>query len=70
MVSKTIDVGSIPTTPVKFDYIMAIVAKWLTHRVVVPTFVGSIPISRPLIGLWPSGKATVFGTVIPRFESW
>ena len=26
---------------------MAIVAKWLTHRIVVPTFVGSIPISRP-----------------------
>jgi hypothetical protein len=27
---------------------MAIVAKWLTHRIVVPTFVGSIPISRPI----------------------
>ena len=25
---------------------MAIVAKWLTHRFVDPTFVGSIPISR------------------------
>lgn len=22
------------------------------------------------IRVWPSGKATVFGTVIPRFESW
>ena len=29
-------------------FIMAIVAKWLTHRIVVPTFVGSIPISRPI----------------------
>ena len=28
---------------------MAIVAKWLTHRIVVPTFVGSIPISRPIL---------------------
>ncbi len=27
---------------------MAVVAKWLTHRIVVPTFVGSIPISRPI----------------------
>ena len=26
---------------------MASVAKWLTHRIVVPTRVGSIPISRP-----------------------
>ncbi len=28
---------------------MAVVAKWLTHRIVVPTFVGSIPISRPIL---------------------
>ena len=28
---------------------MAIVAKWLTHRIVVPAFVGSIPISRPIL---------------------
>ena len=28
---------------------MAVVAKWLTHRIVVPAFVGSIPISRPII---------------------
>lgn len=27
---------------------MAIVAKWLTHRIVAPTFVGSIPINRPI----------------------
>ena len=26
---------------------MAVVAKWLTHRIVAPTFVGSIPIGRP-----------------------
>ena len=26
---------------------MAIVAKWLTHRIVAPTLVGSIPINRP-----------------------
>ncbi|BAS45730.1 hypothetical protein SSCHL_0950 [Staphylococcus schleiferi] len=35
--------GSIPTAPA-----MAVVAKWLTHRIVVPTLVGSIPINRPL----------------------
>ena len=29
-------------------FIMAIVAKWLTHRIVVPTFGGSIPLSRPI----------------------
>ena len=27
---------------------MAVVAKWLTHRIVIPAFVGSIPISRPI----------------------
>ena len=27
---------------------MAIVAKWLTHRIVAPTLVGSIPIGRPI----------------------
>ena len=27
---------------------MAIVAKWLTHRIVAPALVGSIPIYRPL----------------------
>jgi hypothetical protein len=40
-------VGSIPTTPA--NYIVAIVAKWLTHLIVVQAFVGSIPISRPII---------------------
>ena len=36
--------GSIPTIPA----MMAVVAKWLTHRIVAPAFVGSIPIIRPL----------------------
>jgi hypothetical protein len=44
-------VGSIPTAPANFHnfIIMAVVAKWLTHRIVVPTFGGSIPLSRPMI---------------------
>ncbi len=46
MVSKTISVGSIPATPATY-LIMAVVAKWLTHRIVAPAFVGSIPINRP-----------------------
>ena len=53
MVSNTISVGSIPTTPAIFNVrwakkiiTMAIVAKGLTHRIVVPAFVGSKPISR------------------------
>ena len=40
--SKTVSVGSIPAAPA-----MANVAKWLTHRIVAPAFVGSIPIIRP-----------------------
>ena len=28
---------------------MVAVAKWLTHRIVIPTYVGSIPISHPII---------------------
>jgi hypothetical protein len=27
---------------------MAFVVKWLTHRFVVPTFAGSIPVRRPI----------------------
>ncbi len=27
---------------------MVAVAKWLTHRIVIPTYVGSIPISHPI----------------------
>ena len=29
-------------------FIMAVVAKWLTHRIVAPAFVGSIPTGRPI----------------------
>lgn len=32
------------------------VAKWLTHRIVIPTYVGSIPISHPI----PSFNRTIF----------
>jgi hypothetical protein len=31
---------------------MAVVAKWLTHRIVVPTFGGSIPLDRPIYYLF------------------
>ena len=30
---------------------MAVVAKWLTHRIVAPARVGSIPTYRPVIGV-------------------
>ena len=33
------------------DYNMAVVAKWLTHRIVIPTFGGSIPLVRPISGV-------------------
>ncbi len=45
-VSKTVDVGSTPTIPA-----MAVLAKWLTHRIVAPARVGSIPTYRPCITL-------------------
>jgi hypothetical protein len=35
---------------------MATVAKWLTHRIVAPTFVGSIPIGRPIFHYWAIAK--------------
>ena len=34
---------------IKNFIIVAVVAKWLTHLIVVQAFVGSIPISRPII---------------------
>ena len=47
---------------------MAIVAKWLTHRIVAPTLVGSIPISRPnfkqTMGYGQAVKASDFDSEI------
>ena len=31
--------------------IVAVVAKWLTHRIVIPAFGGSIPLGRPFDGV-------------------
>ncbi len=42
-VSKTVNVGSIPTAPA-----MANVVKWLTQRIVAPSCVGSNPTIRPI----------------------
>jgi hypothetical protein len=39
-------VGS--STVLKKFLLMAVVAKWLTHRIVAPAFVGSIPTDRPI----------------------
>ena len=33
------------------DHNMAGVAKWLTHRIVIPTLGGSIPLVRPISGV-------------------
>ena len=43
---------------------MAAVAKWLTHRIVAPAFVGSIPISRPILGYGQVVKASDFDSDI------
>ena len=34
-----------------FKCLVVAVAKWLTHRIVIPTYVGSIPISHPSFSL-------------------
>jgi hypothetical protein len=44
---------------------MAIVAKWLTHRIVAPTLVGSIPINRPIL-YWAMAKRLRHRTLTPR----
>ena len=42
-------VGSNPAAPANIPY-MVDVAKWLTHRIVAPAYVGSIPIVHPNFG--------------------
>ena len=42
---------------------MATVVKWLTLRLVAPAFVGSIPISRPIMGY---GQVVRHRTLTPR----
>ena len=47
---------------------MAVVAKWLTHRIVAPTRVGSIPINRPIFFAleWAIAKRLRHRTLTPR----
>ena len=47
------------------QFIMAAVAKWLTHRIVAPAFVGSIPTGRPKLG---SSQAVRQRTLTPSCE--
>lgn len=51
---------------------MAAVVKWLTHWIVAPARVGSIPTGRPIIsqGYSSIGRATVSKTVGCRFKSY
>ena len=50
---------------------MAAVVKWLTHWIVAPARVGSIPTGRPIIsqGYSSIGRATVSKTVGWGFET-
>ena len=46
---------------------MAVVAKGLTHRIVAPTLVGSIPINRPIKKRnWAMAKWLRHRTLTPR----
>ena len=51
---------------------MAAVVKWLTHWIVAPARVGSIPTGRPIIsqGYSSIGRATVSKTVGCEFKSY
>ena len=51
---------------------MAAVVKWLTHWIVAPARVGSIPPGRPIIsqGYSSIGRATVSKTVGCEFDSY
>ena len=51
---------------------MAAVVKWLTHWIVAPARVGSIPTGRPIIsqGYSSIGRATVSKTVGCEFDSY
>ena len=46
---------------------MAVVAKWLTHRIVIPAFVGSIPISRPILYLGFRRKNYIIVAVVAKW---
>ena len=46
---------------------MAVVAKWLTHRIVAPARVGSIPTYRPLLGY---SQAVRQRFLVPSIAAW
>jgi hypothetical protein len=54
--------GSIPNT------FKALIAQLVEQRTENPCVSGSIPL-RGIVGVWPSGKAPVFGSGDQRFES-
>ena len=55
----------------KLPVYMAVVVKWLTHWIVAPARVGSIPTDRPILQGYSSiGRATVSKTVGCEFDSY
>ena len=55
----------------KLPVYMAVVVKWLTHWIVAPACVGSIPTDRPILQGYSSiGRATVSKTVGCEFDSY